>query len=82
MGRFAGIVSVTARWEKFRFNHFSTQAELEAVSEVTEMDVEKLIATLLTKSQPMKLEPIRLCAACYGDRPYHRLEWQFKSTAG
>ncbi len=41
-----------------------------------EMDVEELIATLPTTSQPMKLEPIRLCAACY------RLEWQFKSTAG
>ena len=30
----------------------------------------------------MKLELIRLCAACYSDRPYHQLEWQFQSTAG
>lgn len=82
LGRFAGIGSVTARWEKFRFNHFPTQKELKAVSKVMEMDVEELIATLPTKNQPMKLEPIRLCAACYSDRPYHRLEWQFKSTKG
>ena len=65
LGKFAGIGSVTARWEKFRFNHFPTQEELEAVSKVMEMDVEELIATLPTESQPMKLEPIRLCAACY-----------------
>ena len=82
LGRFAGIGSVTARWEKFRFNHFPTQEELEAVSKVMEMDVEELTATLPSKNQPMKLEPIRLCAACYSDRPYHRLEWQFKSTVG
>ncbi len=25
---------------------------------------------------------IRLCAACYGEKPYHRLAWQFESTAG
>lgn len=82
LGIFAGIGSVTARWEKFRFNHFPTQEELEAVSEVMEMDVKELIATLPSKNQPMKLEPIRLCAACYDDRPYHLLEWQFKSTPG
>lgn len=82
LGKFAGIGSVPARWEKFRFYHFPTTEELEAVSKVMEMDVEELIATLPTKNQPMKLEPIRLCAACYSDRPYHRLEWQFKSTAG
>ena len=82
LGRFAGIGSVTARWEKFRFNHFPTKEELTAVSKVMEMDVEELIATLPTKDQPIKLEPIRLCAVCYCDRPYHRLEWQFKSTVG
>lgn len=27
----------------------------------------------------MKLEPIRLCGACYGESPYHRIEWQYKS---
>ncbi|MEH2321719.1 hypothetical protein [Nostoc sp.] len=30
----------------------------------------------------MKLEPIRLCAACYAEKSYHRLEWQFKSIGG
>ncbi len=30
----------------------------------------------------MKCEPIRLCGACYAQSPCHRIEWQFKSTAG
>ena len=30
----------------------------------------------------MNLEPIRLCAACYLESPYHRIEWQFKVTQG
>ena len=68
LGRMAGIGSVTARWEKFRFYHFPTAEELAKM--------------LPQKGQSMKLEPIRLCAACYRENPYHRLEWQFQSTAG
>nr|WP_226593221.1 TniQ family protein [Microseira wollei] len=30
----------------------------------------------------MKLEPIRLCGACYAEVPCHKIEWQFKTTAG
>ncbi|UBF29546.1 TniQ family protein [Kovacikia minuta CCNUW1] len=36
----------------------------------------------LSKEQKIKLEPIRLCASCYTDAPYRRLEWQFKAIAG
>jgi len=28
----------------------------------------------------MKLEPIRLCGACYTELPCHKIEWQFKVT--
>ena len=28
----------------------------------------------------MKMEPIRLCGTCYGESPYHRIEWQLKSV--
>ena len=82
LGRMAGIGSVTARWEKFRFYHFPTPEELAALSKVMEMDAEELAKMLPQKGQEMKLEPIRLCAACYREKPYHRLEWQFQSTAG
>jgi hypothetical protein len=81
-GSFISWITLTARWEKFRFYHFPTAEELEAVSKVMEMDAEELVRTLPTKDQPMKLEPIRLCAACYKEQPYHRLEWQFQSTKG
>jgi TniQ len=30
----------------------------------------------------MRKSYIRLCAACYADKSYHRLEWQFQSTVG
>jgi hypothetical protein len=30
----------------------------------------------------MKLEPIRLCGACYAESPCHKIEWQFKTTVG
>lgn len=30
----------------------------------------------------MKLEPIRLCGACYAESPCHRIEWQFKTRTG
>ncbi len=28
----------------------------------------------------MKIEPIRLCAACYVESPCHKIDWQFKET--
>ena len=82
LGRMAGIGSVTARWEKFRFYHFLTPEELAAVSKLMEMEAEELVKMLPQKGQKMKLEPIRLCAVCYREKPYHRLEWQFQSTIG
>jgi hypothetical protein len=30
----------------------------------------------------MKLEPIRLCGACYAQSPCHKIEGQFKQTQG
>ncbi|MEH1856769.1 MAG: hypothetical protein V7L21_01885 [Nostoc sp.] len=30
----------------------------------------------------MKMEPIRLCAACYTESPCHKIEWQLKVTLG
>ncbi len=32
------------------------------------------------KEVGMKLSPIRLCAACYGEVSCHQIEWQFKQT--
>ncbi|MBD2038291.1 TniQ family protein [Leptolyngbya sp. FACHB-321] len=70
------------RWEKFRFNPFPSVQEIELFCNRLGLEVEKLIPTFPSKEQKMKLEPIRLCASCYADAPYHRLEWQFKAIAG
>lgn len=78
----AGIGPVLARWEKFRFNPFPTKEELEAIGRLIGLDAERLLQMLPSKGEPMKLEPIRLCAACYAEAPYHRLKWQFQSTTG
>lgn len=78
----AGIGPVLARWEKFRFNPLPTKEELEAIGTLIKLDAERILQMLPPQGERMKLEPIRLCAACYAEAPYHRLEWQFQSTAG
>jgi TniQ len=78
----AGLGIALARWEKFRFNPFPTEEELETIGKLIGLDAERLFQMLPPKGERMKLEPIRLCAACYAEAPYHRIEWQFQSTAG
>lgn len=77
-----GLGIALTRWEKFRFNPFPSQEEIEKLGNCIGLEVEKLIAMFPPKGERMKLEPIRLCAACYAEEPYHRLAWQFQSTAG
>jgi hypothetical protein len=59
-----------------------TLAQLEQLSMVVGVSVERLLAMLPPDGVGMKHEPIRLCAACYGECPCHRIEWQFKETRG
>ncbi|MDZ8069696.1 MAG: TniQ family protein [Nostoc sp. DedQUE08] len=82
LSKAAGIGPVLARWEKFRFNPFPTQEQLAAIGKLIGLEADRLTEMLPPKGEKMKLEPIRLCAACYTDQPYHRIEWQFQSTAG
>lgn len=77
-----GLGITLARWEKFRFNPFPSEEEIATFCSAVGLDVEKLVAMLPPKGERMKLEPIRLCIACYAEAPYHRLKWQFQSTAG
>ena len=82
LSKAAGIGPVLARWEKFRFNPFPSPKELEAISKLIGLDANRIVQMLPPKGEKMKLEPIRLCAACYAEQPYHRLEWQFQSIVG
>ncbi|MEH2457856.1 TniQ family protein [Nostoc sp.] len=80
LGNLAGIGAVVARWERFHFNPRPSQKELEAIAFVVEVDADRLAQMLSPAGVGMQHEPIRLCGACYGENPYHRIEWQYKSV--
>ncbi|MBD1904085.1 TniQ family protein [Trichocoleus sp. FACHB-832] len=82
LGREAGIGAVVARWEKFYLNPFPSRKELEALAKVVQVDADRLREMLPPEGVGMKHEPIRLCGACYPESPYHKIEWQFKTTQG
>lgn len=82
LGKEAGIGAVVARWEKFYLNPFPSRRELEALAKVVQVDADRLREMLPPEGVGMKHEPIRLCGACYVQSPYHKIEWQFKTTTG
>ena len=82
LGQKSGLGAVLGRWEKIRLNPFPTLHQLEALAAVVRVDAERLRLMLPPQGTGMKHEPIRLCAACYAEEPYHQLEWQFKEARG
>ncbi|MFM6423793.1 TniQ family protein [Planktothrix sp.] len=82
LGKMAGLGGAIARWEKFRFNPPPSREELEALAVVVGVEGDRLVEMLPSAGVGMKLEPIRLCGACYAESPCHRIEWQFKTTEG
>lgn len=80
LGQLAGIGAVVARWEKFHFNPYPTDVQLEALGNLLGLPTERLWAMLPAKGEGMQCEPIRLCAACYGEIPCHQIKWQHKSV--
>jgi hypothetical protein len=67
-----------ARWEKFYLNPFPSGEQLQALRMVVGVEAQRLREMLPPAGVGMKLEPIRLCGACYAESPCHRIEWQFK----
>jgi hypothetical protein len=80
LGKISGLGAVISRWEKFRFNPPASLQQLEVLAKVVGVETEELVKMLPPKGVGMKLSPIRLCAACYGEVPYHFMEWQLKQT--
>lgn len=76
LGKITGLYGAIARWEKFRFNPPPSLEQLEKLSAIVQVDMATL--QMMCPSAPMKMAPIRLCSACYGEKPYHRMEWQYK----
>ncbi len=82
LGKAAGLGGAIARWEKFRFNPLPSRQQLQALAKVVGVDTDRLAQMLPPARVGMKIEPIRLCAACYADSPCHKIEWQLKVTLG
>jgi hypothetical protein len=82
IGRVSGLGAVVSRWKNLYLNPFPTREELEALAKVVEVSADKLAEMLPPKGVTMKPRPILLCAACYTEDPYHRIEWQFKERRG
>ncbi|MBD2342400.1 TniQ family protein [Calothrix sp. FACHB-156] len=80
LGKAAGVGSAIARWEKFRFNPPPSSQQLEALAKAVGVDADRLAQMLPPAGMGMKMEPIRLCAACYAQSPCHKIEWQLKVT--
>ena len=80
LGKTAGLGGAIARWEKFRFNPPPNHQQLEKLATVVGVDANRLAQMLPPAGVGMKMEPIRLCAACYVESPCHKIEWQFKET--
>lgn len=80
LGQAAGIGAVTVRWEKLYFNPFPTEAELEAIAELTGLDHSCFQKMLPSREMTLQPRPIRLCGACYTEVPCHRMEWQYKDV--
>lgn len=73
----AGSVAI-GRWCKLRYNPPPTERHLKRLAEMTGASQKRLLAML--PQQPMQIGTIRMCAACYANKPYHRMYWQYKST--
>lgn len=82
LGKMAGLGGAIARWEKFRFNPPPSPQQLDALAVVVGVEAERLQKMLPPPGVGMKLEPPRLCGACYAQSPCHRIEWQFKEMQG
>ncbi|QMS89609.1 TniQ family protein [Nostoc edaphicum CCNP1411] len=82
LGKAAGLGGAIARWEKFRFNPPPSRQQLEALATVVGVEADRLTQMLPPAEVGMKLEPIRLCAACYTESPCHKIEWQLKLKQG
>ena len=73
LGKMAGLSGAIARWEKFRFNPPPSLQQLDALAVVVGVVGDRLQEMLPPPGGGMKLEPIRLCGACYAQPPYHKI---------
>ena len=83
LGTASGLGGVfIKRLEHFYLNPFPTAKQIADLAGYMGISPEAVLGMLPPCGVPIKLEPSRLCAACYAEAPYHRLAWQYKQTSG
>ncbi|MEH1775381.1 hypothetical protein [Nostoc sp.] len=58
------------------------QQHLKALAKVIEVDADRLKQMLPSAGVGMKMEPIRLCAACYAELPCHKIRMAVEGDTG
>lgn len=79
IGKNTGLGGTIARWEKLYFNPHPTEAAIQSLAQLLEVEPDKLASLFPAEGSVLKNRPIRLCGACYTEVPCHRIEWQYKS---
>jgi hypothetical protein len=82
LGRKLRLGKTLWRWENFYFNPPPTREELQKIDELMSLGIERLLLMFPPQHKPIKPKPIRICAACYVEAPYHHMSWQYQSTGG
>ena len=82
LGKRLRLGTILWRWENFYFNPPPTCEALQKINELMGLGVERLMLMFPPQHEPIKPRPIKICAACYAENPYHRISWQLQSTEG
>jgi len=82
LGRETGLGVAISRWERFYHNPFPSMSDLTALAPVVGVEPERLRQMLPPPGMGMRHRPVRLCAHCYAEEPWHRLVWQLVATRG
>lgn len=82
LGRSLGLGAILWRWENFYFNPRPTCSNLKKIDDLIGLGTDRLMLMFPPANEPIKPRPIRICAACYTETPYHRMKWQYQSTEG
>lgn len=83
LGKILEVGTAITRWEDLLFGgRKPKQKQVEALSKVTRVEVDRLWQMFPPKGERSQPNTIRVCAACCLEDSYHRIAWQFYSTAG
>jgi len=83
LGEILEVGTVINRWEDLLFSgRKPKQKQIEALSKVTQVEVDRLWQMFPPKGERSQPKTIRICAACCHEDSYHRIAWQLHSTHG